>query len=87
MVDLYMGNNALNERRQTMYGIKVKQLKEKLQEAIKKLDELDEDAKLVTSPNTYGMYGWVLEVPHTGFINIMEPEQEEDDEDEDDENV
>lgn len=68
-----------------MNNVKVKYLKEKLQEALDKLEEYEDDAKVCYQCNTYGMTGWVLEIPHTGFVNIMDIEVEEEDEDEDEE--
>lgn len=53
-------------------SIKVSKLKEKLQEAIDKLNEYPEDEELATSCNTYCMSGWVLGIPSVGFINIQD---------------
>lgn len=65
-----------------MNNVKVKYLKEKLKEALDRLEEMDENANVCYQCNTYGMSGWVLEIPHKGFVNIMEVEAEEEDEEE-----
>ena len=54
-----------------MNKITVKELKAKLQEALDNLEYEDDDAEIVTSCNTYCMYGWVLEIPSIGFVDIM----------------
>ena len=64
-----------------MGNVKVRYLKGKLQEALDRLEEYDEDANVCYQCNTYGMYGWILEIPNIGFVNIMEIEVEEKDKD------
>lgn len=53
-------------------SITVSKLKEKLQEAIDKLNEYPDNEELSTSCNTYCMSGWVLGIPSVGFINILD---------------
>lgn len=65
-----------------MDKITVAELKAKLQKAIEELDCLDDNAKVVTSCNTYGMQGHILEIPRIGFVDIMNIKTEDDDEDE-----
>jgi len=52
--------------------IKVSKLKEVLQEAIDVLDDYEDNAEVQLSPNTYGLNGYVLEIPYTGFVDIRD---------------
>ena len=71
-----------NKRKENkMNKITVAELKAKLQRAIDDLDGMEDNAKIATQCNTYGMYGYVLEVPSVGFVNILNIETEEDEED------
>lgn len=70
-----------NKRKENkMNEITVAELKAKLQKAIEELDCLDDNAKVVTSCNTYGMYGHILEIPQIGFVDIMNIKTEDEDE-------
>lgn len=60
-----------------MNTVTVAQLKEKLKRAIEDLDCMDDNAKIATQCNTYGMYGYILEIPSVGFVNILNIKTEE----------
>lgn len=66
-----------------MDKITVSELKAKLEQALENLECYEDNDVVSTSCNTYGMRGWVLEVPRIGFVNIMDIEVEEQDEEED----
>lgn len=75
------GNNATVTKEKKMDKITVAELKAKLKRAIEDLDEMEDNAKIATQCNNYGMYGYILEVPTVGFVNILNIETEEDEED------
>lgn len=62
-----------------MDKITVKELMEKLQEALDSLEYEEDDAKVVTNCNTYGMRGWILEIPRIGFVDIRDLSVESED--------
>ena len=69
-----------NRKENQMNEITVAELKAKLQRAIDDMDCMDDNAKVVTSCNTYGMYGHILEIPQIGFVDIMNIKTEDEDE-------
>lgn len=69
-----------NRKENKMNEITVAELKAKLQRAIEDLDCMDDNAKVVTSCNTYGMDGHILEIPQIGFVDIMNIKTEDEDE-------
>ena len=52
--------------------ISVAKLKNVLQEAIDVLEDYDDNAEVQLSPNTYGLNGYVLEIPYKGFVDIRD---------------
>ena len=53
-------------------NIAVSKLKEVLQDAIDVLDDYDDKAEVQLHPNTYGLNGYVLEIPHEGFVELRD---------------
>ena len=76
------GDNATKNRKENkMNKITVAELKAKLQRAIDDLDCMEDNAKVATQCNNYGMYGYLLEIPSVGFVNILNIKTEENEED------